>query len=79
MEACEVCSGHDAVMWSLKDGHICMSCEEKQRAKFELIRLEEENAAFRATLEWMACQPKCPFSVSASAVLQKWAKVEGRT
>lgn len=48
MEACEVCNGHDAVMWSLKDGHICMRCEEKQRVDARQQESDEQSAAEQA-------------------------------
>ena len=44
--------------------------------RFECIRLEEENAAFRAFIDYCASQPGCPFGASARAIQQKWAKVE---
>ena len=42
LEACESCGTYDAVMWSLKDGHTCLPCEDKRRA---IIRQAELDAA----------------------------------
>lgn len=48
MEACEFCSGYNAVMWSLADGHICLSCEEKRRAAARQKDIDERAAAEQA-------------------------------
>ena len=45
----------------------------------EAIRLDEENKALREFAEWVSSQPGCPYGASARALLQKWAKPEGKS
>ena len=40
MDPCEYCGTHEAVMWSLLDGNICLPCHDQRRA---IERQEEIN------------------------------------
>ena len=43
LDACEYCGTFDAVMWSLKDGSICLPCYDKERAKERQAEIDKNN------------------------------------
>ncbi len=42
MEACEVCKGHDSVMWDLNEGFICLKCHEVKLAIARQKEIDDE-------------------------------------